>query len=314
MTAELNRRGFMGAAIGAGAAAATGVPSALAGGRDRDWRGSSDEVPRKRRGIQLYTMRRLIENGSQTPAQVFRALGRMGYAEVETAGHYGLTADQMRRELARAGLRAVSGHDGPDFNFPAGWQSGYRETLEFAAELGQRYTGFAWFPGPYDDEDYYRFLAERFNEAGEIAEEYGLQFFYHNHDFEFLNRQANGAPMYDILLEETDDDLVLFQLDLFWITEGGESGVEYLSADPARYFSYHVKDHVWGDRPNEADFEDVGPGMLDFPDLFEAGDGRGLDKHYIIEHDSPWLSHPDDDFAEYLTARSGIEYLREVSW
>jgi sugar phosphate isomerase/epimerase len=314
MSGELNRRGFLGAAIGTGAAAAAaGAPSALAG-RDWDWHGSHDEVPRKRRGIQLYTMRRLIENGSQTPAQVFRALGRMGYAEVETAGHYGLTADEMRRELARAGLRAVSGHDGPDFNFPAGWQSGYRETLEFAAELGQRYTGFAWFPGPYDDEDYYRFLAERFNEAGEIAEEYGLQFFYHNHDFEFLNRQASGAPMYDILLEETDDDLVLFQLDLFWITEGGESGVEYLSADPARYFSYHVKDHVWGDRLNEADFEDVGPGMLDFPDLFEAGDGRRLDKHFIIEHDSPWLSHPDDDFAEYRTAEAGIEYLREVSW
>jgi hypothetical protein len=34
----------------------------------------------------------------------------------------------------------------------------------------------------------------------------------------------------------------------------------------------------------------------------------------MIEHDSPWLSHPDDDFAEYLTAQSGIEYLREVSW
>ena len=61
------------------------------------------------------------------------------------------------------------------------------------------------------------------------------------------------------------------QLDLFWITEGGGNGVEYLSAHPDWYISYHVKDHVWGDRPNEADFEDVGPGMLDFPDLFDAG-------------------------------------------
>ncbi|HZN90821.1 MAG TPA: hypothetical protein VFB44_17720, partial [Thermoleophilaceae bacterium] len=74
------------------------------------------------------------------------------------------------------------------------------------------------------------------------------------------------------------------------------------------------KDHVWGDRPNEADFEDVGPGMLDFPDLFDAGDGRGLDKHYFIEHDSPWLSHPNDTQAEFKTAKAGIEYLQNVRW
>ena len=70
----------------------------------------------------------------------------------------------------------------------------------------------------------------------------------------------------------------------------------YLAADPGRYVSYHVKDHVWGDRPNAHDFEDVGPGMLDFPDLFDAGDGRNgqHDKHYFIEHDAPELSHPGD--------------------
>jgi sugar phosphate isomerase/epimerase len=310
----INRRRLLGAAIGTGVVA-TGAgawtPAALGSGRGR---GARNGVPRNRRGIQLYTMRRLIEEARQTPAQVFSALGRMGYTEVETAGHYDLTAAELRGQLDRAGLRAISGHDGPDFNFPTGWQTGYRATMEYAVELGQELTGFAWFPGPYDNADYYRFLAERFNEAGAIAREHGLQFFYHNHNFEFDNRQANGRPMYDILLEETDPSLVKFELDLFWITEGGASGVEYLSADPARYVAYHVKDHVWGDRPDEADFEDVGPGMLDFPDLFAAGQARGLDKHFFIEHDSPWLSHPDDPQAEYKTARAGIEYLRTVHW
>jgi sugar phosphate isomerase/epimerase len=307
----LNRRGFLGATIGTGAVATTAgayAPVALAKSG-----GGSQGVPHNRRGIQLYTMRRLIEEGRQTPEQVLRALARMGYTEVETAGHYGLTATELRALLDRTGLRAVSGHDGPDASFPSGWQTGYRATMEYAVELGQRLTGFAWFPGPYEA-DYFRFLAERFNEAGAIAREYGLQFFYHNHDFEFANRQADGRPLYDILLEETDPALVKFELDLFWITEGGASGVEYLSADPARFIAYHVKDHVWGDRLEEADFEDVGPGMLDFPDLFAAGDGRGLDKHFFIEHDSPWLSHPDDPEAEYKTARAGIDYLRAVRW
>jgi sugar phosphate isomerase/epimerase len=242
---------------------------------------------------------------------VLRFLGSIGYTEVETAGHYGWTAQQFKNELRRAGLRPVAGHDGPDFS-QANWRDTYPATLDYAKELGQKYTGLAWFPGPYDTVDWSA-LARNMNAAGAMAKRKGLQFFYHNHDFEFLNK-VNGAPAYDILLRETDRDLVKFELDLFWITEGGSSGVEYLSADPSRYFAYHVKDHVWGDRPNEADFEDVGPGMLDFPDLFDAGDGRGLDKHYFIEHDSPWLSHPNDTQAEFKTAKAGIEYLQNVRW
>jgi sugar phosphate isomerase/epimerase len=284
-------------------------------GQDGGGGGGRNRVPRNRRGIQLYTLRRLT--GSQAGARnVLRALGRMGYTEVEKFTTYGWTVEEFRRELERAGLRCPSGHDGPGFPAAAGWQDDYREALEYAAELGQEHTGLAWFPGPYDEEDTWHALAEHLNEAGEIAwREFGLQFFYHNHDFEFSN-QFNGRPAYDILLAETSRRFVRFQLDLFWITEGGGNGVTYLSADPARYISYHVKDHVWGDRPDAPDWEDAGPGMLDFPDLFDAGDGRQgqHDKHYFIEHDDPTLSHPGDPEAELTTARVGIRYLETVRW
>jgi sugar phosphate isomerase/epimerase len=315
MEQHVNRRRFLGAAIGTGAAAAW-APSALAQGRQASTTeagaaASGSTVPRNRRGIQLYTMREKMTNQAQA-RDVLQFLGRVGYTEVETAGHYGWTAAQFRRELDSAGLRAISGHDGPDFNFPAGWQDGYEETLAYAKALGQKFTGWAWFPGPYNDVNVWKGLAEKFNEAGALARQYGLQFFYHNHNFEFENRQTDGTPVYDILLEECDRQLVKFELDLFWITEGGANGVEYLSADPTRFIGYHVKDHVWGDRLNANDFEDAGPGMLDFPDLFRAGEGG--DKHFFIEHDEPWLSHPNDPEAEFKTARTGIQYLETVRW
>jgi sugar phosphate isomerase/epimerase len=309
MKQNMNRRGFLGAAIGTGAAAAVAPRTALAGDSGPSL---ANGVPRNRRGIQLYTMREKMKTQDQARA-VLRWLGANGYTEVETAGHYGWTAEQFRAELDAAGLRAFSGHDGPDTSFPAGWQTGYEETLKYAKALGQQFTGLAWHPGPHTEARYH-YLADRLDEAGALAQKHGLQFFYHNHDFEFVNKQANGRPLYDILLEETTRELVKFELDLFWITEGGANAVEYLSADPARFIAYHVKDHVWGDRPNDADFEDVGPGMLDFPDLFDAGDGRGLDKHYVIEHDSPWLSHPSDAEAEFKTAKAGITYLQNVRW
>jgi sugar phosphate isomerase/epimerase len=312
MEQNVNRRRFLGAAIGTGAAA-TWAPAALAQSNQSSRVGGSTSVPRNRRGIQLYTMREKMTNQADA-RNVLRFLGRNGYTEVETAGHYGWTAAQFRAELESAGLRAISGHDGPDFNFPPDWQTAYKATLEYAAELGQKYTGWAWFPGPYNDVNKWKDLAAKFNEAGALAKKYGLQFFYHNHDFEFLNRQADGTPVYDILLEECDYDLVKFELDLFWITEGGANGVEYLKSEPARFWAYHVKDHVWGKRDGAPNFEDVGPGMLDFPDLFDAGDRRGLDKHFFIEHDQPSLSHPNDPEAEFKTAKAGIEYLQSVRW
>jgi sugar phosphate isomerase/epimerase len=244
---------------------------------------------------------------------MLRTLSQQGYTEVETAGHYGWTAKQYRAVLDRYGLRAASGHDGPDVNSP-GWETDYPKSLEYAKELGQKYTGFAWHPGPHT-ETQYKFLAEQFNKAGAIAKSYGLQFFYHNHDFEFSNKQADGeTPLYDILLEETEADLVKFELDLYWIVRGGENPLAYLSSDPSRWPLYHVKDKTWKDRPGEEDWEDVGPGAIDFPDIFAAGQGRRLDKHFIIEHDWPLLSHPDDPNAEYKTAQAGVDYLRAVRW
>ena len=311
---NVSRRGLIGAAIGTGAAAAL-TPSVALGQGGGGGGGGNGRVPRNRRGIQLYTMRRLMQNQAGA-RNVLRQLGRMGYAVVQTAGHYEWTADEFKRELDRAGLKAVSGHDGPGFPAEPGWEDGYRETLEYAAELGQEHTGLAFFGSseayPYTSEDTWRALAAHLNAAGEIAwREFGLQFFYHNHDFEFTN-QFNGRPAYDILLNETSRRFVRFELDLYWITEGGGNAVTYLSADPRRYISYHVKDHVWGDRPGSPDWEDAGPGMLDFPDLFDAGDRS--EKYYFIEHDQPTLSHPTDPEAEITTAKAGIRYLEEVRW
>jgi sugar phosphate isomerase/epimerase len=314
MEQNVSRRGFIGAAIGTGAAAAITPTVALGQGGGGGGGGGSSRVPRNRRGIQLYTLRRLTPNAAGA-RNVLRALGRMGYTEVEKFQTYGWTVDEFKRELDRAGLRCISGHDGPGFPGTVDWDA-YRDSLEYAAELGQEFTGLAWWPGPYDQEAMWHQLADHLETAGEIARrEFGLQFFYHNHDFEFLNR-FNGRPAYDILLNETTRRNVKFQLDLFWITEGGGNGVQYLSADPGRYVSYHVKDHVWGDRPDAPDWEDAGPGMLDFPDLFDAGDGRNgqHDKHYFIEHDDPTLSHPGDPEAELTTAKVGIKYLESVRW
>ncbi len=307
MTGDVNRRTFFGAAAGAGVAIAVagGITSQAVAAE------TGAGIPAGRRAIQLYTLREIMTTPNAV-RQVLDALGAMGYAEVEMAGHYGQTAAQLRRVLDRAGLRAVSGHDGFDLVNPD-WEQ-YKRDLEYAVTLGQVFTGFPWWGGPYD-EAHFRLLAQRLGEAAELARQAGLRFFYHNHNFEFENKDADGRPLFDLLLNGTSRDQVLFELDLYWITRGGANPLAYLSADPGRYPLYHVKDRTWEDRPGEEDWEDAGPGAIDFRDIFDAGDGGGgLDKHYVVEHDNPFLSHPGDAQAPLTTARVGIEFLKTVRW
>ena len=314
---NVSRRGVIGAAIGTGAAAAISTPAfAHRGGHGHghhDSKGGS--VPRNRRSSQLYSWRRIMDRSQAEAERMLRELSRMGYTQVERAGTYGWTAPQFKRVLDRYDLWAHSSHDGFSID-PAdsAWLDNWKPAVEYANQLDQKFIGFAWFPGPYNDKSFWQFLADRFNEAGAYAKTQGLQFFYHNHDFEFVNK-FDGKPAYDILLSETDSRNVKFELDLYWIVYGGESPVHYLSADPARFPLYHVKDRTWRDRgPDVQDWEDVGPGSIDFPDCFDAGDGRGLDKQYVIEHDMPQLSHPGDENAELKTAAQGVEYLKTVRW
>jgi sugar phosphate isomerase/epimerase len=318
MERGINRRRFLAAAMATGAATAgAGSLAPAASGAATSGLNASSGVPGDRRGIQLYSLRRIMDNSQDDARKVLRWLGANGYTTVEPYWRFDWTPQQFRAELDRAGLRVPTSHDGLDID-SANWKQSYRQNLEYAAEVGQQYTGLAWYPPPYTEERFRR-IADRMNEAGALANKYGLKFFYHNHDFEFLNRRANGNPLYDVYIEETEPGLVMFELDILWITVGGESAVHYLAEHGDRYMGYHVKDRVWGTRrlPDgtpDNPVEDVGPGMLDFPDVFRAGDRRGVDKHFIIEHDWPQLSHPGDEDAEYKTAKAGIDYLSAVRW
>src|SRR5690625_7219278 len=52
-----------------------------------------------------------------------------------------------------------------------------------------------------------------FNQCGELCQEYGMKFGYHNHDFEFYTK-LDGEVMYDIILDNTDPNLVTQQMDI----------------------------------------------------------------------------------------------------
>lgn len=223
-------------------------------------------------GMQLYTVRSAMEDSVE---RTLERVAQIGYTEVEFAGYFGRSAQQIRQALTDTGLSAPAAHT-PLEPLETAWEA----TVDSAAEVGHQYLVVPWIaPANRTSLDDYRRMADRFNRVGERATAAGLTFGYHNHDFEF--EPLEGRVPWDVLLEATDPALVKIELDLFWITKAGGDPVTYLRGQPGRIPMVHVKDMA-----ADGSMADVGAGTIDFAALFALSDQAGI-RHYFVEHDNP---------------------------
>jgi sugar phosphate isomerase/epimerase len=222
-------------------------------------------------GIQLYTVRRLMNTD---PGGTLAALAQIGYREVELAGLYGRTPADFRKLLDAHGLVAPATHIGLG---PV--RADLSKVLDDATTLGNHWIIVPSLDGPDRTPDGARRAAETLNQAGLKAKERGLRMGYHNHEYEF--RAIEGKTSFDVLLEQTDPNLVDFELDLFWIRRGGGDALAYFNRYPGRFVALHVKDMA-----QDGKMVNVGEGAIDFAGIFAHADKAGV-KHYFVEHDLP---------------------------
>lgn len=268
-------------AAGAATTAVGALPAAATGSGNR-------LIPRPAIGMHLYTMRRSL---AVDFAGTVQALADIGYATVGVSGRHGHDAAAIRGMLDDAGLKAVLEHVGYDrlTNNLAG-------ACEDVLTLGGHWVVTSSLPGSLYTLDGIRQAAAAFNRAGEVARSYGLKILHHNHDAEF--RTDGGRVLYDVLLEETDPDLVGYELDVYWAARGGYDAGDYFVNHPARFPALHVKDMAPG-----GGFADVGSGILDFAAMFEHAHRGGV-RQFLVEHDNP--------ADELATARNSFRALREL--
>ena len=242
-------------------------------------------------GRQLYTVRHELQRDFDgTIARV----AATGYREVEFAGYFGKAARELRALLDHHGLSAPSAHVSLA---PDQWHA----ALDAAPVVGHRYLVVAWIPPEQRRTlDDYKRIAESFNGAGKQARAAGLQFAYHNHDFEFA--PLEGRLPYDVLLAETDPQLVQLEIDLYWITKGGQDPLAYFARWPGRVPMVHVKDSAG---PPDHRMTDVGAGTIDWKRIFAQRDQAGI-RHCFVEHDQP----PD----AFASIRASYEYLKRLEF
>ena len=202
-------------------------------------------------GLQLYTVRdAMAENVERTLADV----ASVGYTEVEFADYFGLTARHLADLLQSNGLAAPGTHSSTE-----AFRTDAETTIAFAKEVGHEFVIVPWINADERTPDGYRAIADAFNRWGEQCRQAGVGFGYHNHDFEF-SPLADGRNGFDILLDETEHDLVTFELDLYWIAHAGQDALRYLTEHSGRFRLCHVKD-----MDRDGNMVDVGAGRLDFP-------------------------------------------------
>lgn len=238
----------------------------------------------ERFGLQLYTVRGLM---AEDVERTLDLVASVGYREVEFAGYFGRAPAKVHEQLEATGLVAPSAHVAlPDL------RDRLEEVLEAAEVVGHRYLVLAWLAeSDRRTLDDYRSIADEMNGFGVACRAAGVQFAYHNHDFEF--EEMEGRIPYDVLLARCDAQLVRMELDLFWIRAGGQDPLDYFQRHPGRFPLCHVKDMT-----ASGEMASVGDGTIDFAAIFARSREAGLE-HYFVEHDNP----PDPEQSIEVSAR-----------
>jgi sugar phosphate isomerase/epimerase len=244
-------------------------------------------------GIQLYSVR---ADMGKDPLGTLKQLAETGYKHVEHANYvnrkfYGYTASEFKKILDDLGIKMPSGHtvlgsqhwDAAKKEFTDSW----KYTVEDAATMGQQYViSPSLNPALRKDKDGLLSFMEVFNKSGELCKKSGMKFGYHNHDFEF-SESLDGQMLYDIMMKSTDPKLVIQQLDIGNLYNGGANAAEIVKKYPGRFSSIHVKDEIKAIEGNEK-YEStiLGAGIVNTKDVIDMVRKNSKNVHYIIEQES----------------------------
>ncbi len=223
-------------------------------------------------GIQLYSVRKeMLADARGTLQQ----LATLGVKQIESAGsdkgyYYGLQPKEMKNICAGLGMTLSSGHIHLDDNWP--------QTLEDAVASGQQYLICSSMPTQGQTVDNYKKAAAAFNKAGEDCKKLNIKFGYHNHDFEF--EKENGQVLYDVLLNNTEPNLVYMELDLGWVIVTGNNPLDYFKKYPGRFPLWHLKDMDL-QKKHSVEF---GKGALPIIEILRHSEQSGM-KYFYVEQE-----------------------------
>lgn len=242
-----------------------------------------DAKKTKSLAVQLYTVR---ESVSKNLEGTLEKLAGLGYKNLELYGYngsfFGKTPTEFNTILKNTGMKVISSHhtSGIAMKGKGTLTEGWEKAVEDVNAVGAKYMVCAFLFPNERTEDHYKALPAMFEKAGSATKSAGIQFAYHNHDFEFQQKVGDELAM-DYIIKNTAADLVKIELDLYWISKAGFDPVAYFEKYPGRFPLWHVKDMEAGTKA----ITEVGNGTVDFDKIFAAKKKAGM-KYWFVEQDT----------------------------
>ncbi|MGH9688795.1 MAG: sugar phosphate isomerase/epimerase family protein [Candidatus Acidiferrales bacterium] len=283
-------------------------------------------------GLELYTVRDLI---AKDYPGTLEKVAQIGYKEIEPAtGYDHLSPKEFRAMVDRLGLRVPSTHSG----ITEGADAAVGKQLEGFKIMGIEYTSLeaarparARVRRSFTHAERARMMARMsrsrtvddvkreaalYNRYGKLAQKFGIKILRHNHTMEFQPCQGSELTPYDILLSETDPEVVAMQMDIGWATVAGQDPIQLFHKHPGRFVLWHVKDVAClkclppvtneAARLRAARLVPVAEGEIDYQNIFKYAGLAGM-KHFAIEQDSA------ADWGDSMAAaRVSFQHLRAM--
>lgn len=225
-------------------------------------------------GIQLWTLRDIID---LNPKQTIAEIAKMGYTQIESfEGKQGIFWGMQPKEfnifLQDNNLKFISAH--------CDWTANLEQKAAEVASIGGKYIVCPWL-GPQKTIDEYKSAAQRFNKAGEICKKEGIKFAYHNHDYSF--KVIEGQLPQQIFMDNTEPDLVDFEMDIYWVVTAGKDPVKYLEQYKNRFKLCHIKDRT-KNSTEQFDSCTLGEGGIDYQTILKSAKASGME-YFIYEQE-----------------------------
>lgn len=284
----ISRRNFI--KTGAGAAAIVSIPRVLTAC-------TSGTKTLKDFGLQLYTLRDVI---LEDPAGVLRQVAQMGYTQIESYEgekgiFWGMSNIEFKKLMDDLDMKIVSSH--------TDIRKDFEKKAAEAAVIDMSYLIDPW-EGPQKSIDDFKRLADLFNKKGAICKKNGIRFAYHNHSYSF--EMLDGQFPQDILMQNTDPDLVDFEMDIYWVVTAGQDPIEWFKKYPKRWRLCHIKDREKDAPASTTDATCVlGTGAINWKKTLKEALKGGME-YYIIEQEQY------NNMSSIEAARLDAAYLKEL--
>ncbi|MBK7560416.1 MAG: sugar phosphate isomerase/epimerase [Chitinophagaceae bacterium] len=228
-------------------------------------------------GLQLYTLR---DDLPKDPKSVLKQVASFGYKQIESyegkdGMFWGMGHTGFKKYMDELGMTIVSSH--------CNSSSDFEKKVADAAAIGMKYLIYPWEGAGKTINDYKK-LADELNKNGAICKKNGIRFAFHNHDYSF--RQINGEFPQDILMKNTDPELVDFEMDIYWVVAAGQDPEEWFKKYPTRFRLCHIKDRAKNAvSDNGKNSVDLGTGIIDFSKVLKTAKTNGME-YFIVEQEA----------------------------